>query len=129
MRRFLSLGVVVSIGLAAAAAVAAPAAPPSSRAAAPASVPEALRPWIPWAMYAHEEEVCPDLETDHVCAWGGRLELALTGGGGRFSQSWELFADGPIPFSGGASQWPLDVKVDGKPVVAINVEEDDDGAP
>ncbi len=129
MRSFLSLGVVVSLGLPAAATAAATATKPSSRAAAPTSVPEALRPWIPWAMHDHEEELCPALETDNVCAWGGRLELALTAGGGRFSQSWELFADGPIPLPGGASQWPLDVKVDGKPAVAINGADDDDGAP
>ena len=129
MRLFLSLGVVFSIGLPVTATAAAPAAPSAGRFTAPASVPEALRPWIPWAMYAHEEEVCPSLETDHVCAWGGRLELVLTATGGRFSQTWELFADGPIPLPGGTSQWPLDVKVDGKPAVAINGEEEDDGAP
>src|SRR4029079_16823112 len=97
MRLFLSLGVVFSIGLPVTATAAAPAAPSAGRFTAPASVPEALRPWLPLAMYAHEEEVCPSLETDHVCAWGGRLELVLTATGGRFSQTWELFADGPIP--------------------------------
>ena len=48
------------------------------------------------------------------CAWGGRLELSLGVGGGRFSQTWELYAEGPIPLPGGAAQWPLDVKVDGR---------------
>jgi hypothetical protein len=78
-------------------------------------------------MHDHESELCPSLESDHLCAWGGRLELSLTASGGRFSQTWELFADGPVPLPGGASQWPLDVKVDGKPAVAISGDEDADG--
>ena len=80
-------------------------------------------------MHDHEPELCPSLATDHICAWGGRLELSLAAGGGRFSQTWELFADGPIPLPGGNSQWPLDVKVDGKPAVAIDDGDDGDGTP
>ena len=122
MRRLLPLGVVIWLGLTAGAtgAVAAPSTP-GGRAPAPPSVPDALRAWIPWVMHDHEEELCPtigDGDDENVCAWGGRLELSLGGGGGRFSQTWELFAEGPIPLPGGAAQWPLDVKVDGRAAVA-----------
>src|SRR5262249_26183724 len=43
-----------------------------------------------------------------------------------FSQTWELFAEGPIPLPGGGAQWPLDVKVDGRAAVAAAA---DDGTP
>jgi hypothetical protein len=131
MRRLLSLGVVIGLGLTAAAAAAAAAGPasgPAGRTAAPPSVPEALRPWIPWALHGHEQDLCPTLpgEDEPVCAWGGRLELALAASGGRFSQTWEVYAEGPIPLPGAGAQWPLDVKVDGRPAVAAA---DDDGTP
>lgn len=124
MRRLLSLGVVIGVSLTAAATRAAPPAG-AGRSAAPPPVPESLRPWIPWAMHGHEEDLCPTLPEgeDRVCAWGGRLELSLSAGGGRFSQTWELYAEGPIPLPGGASQWPLDVKVDGRPAVATVEDE------
>jgi len=129
MRRLLSLGVVICLDLTAAVTVAASSSPAAGRtAAATPAVPDVLRPWIPWAMHGHEEDLCPTLpdEDERVCAWGGRLELALSAGGGRFSQTWELYAEGPIPLPGAASQWPLDVKVDGRSAVATV---DDEGTP
>jgi hypothetical protein len=128
MHRLLSLGVVIVTGLTAAATrAAAPAA--TGRASAPSSVPESLRPWIPWVMHDHEQDLCPSLngdDADRICAWAGRLELSLAAGGGRFSQTWELFAEGPIPLPGGGAQWPLDVEVDGRAAVATSGSDDDD---
>ena len=123
--------VAVSIGFASAAGAAPPArVPPPAGASAPAlaSVPEALRPWIPWVMHDHEHELCPELSGDdeRACAWAGRLELALDARGGKFSQTWEVIAPGPILLPGGAAQWPLDVKVDGKAAVATSGDDDGD---
>ena len=121
------LPLTVSIGLASSAAAArAPATPASG--SAPASVPEALRPWIPWVMHDHEDELCPELTGGEarICAWAGRLELALDGRGGKFSQTWEVIAPGPILLPGGAAQWPLDVKVDGKAAVATSGDDEDE---
>jgi hypothetical protein len=130
MRKLLSPGVVICLGLAAGGAGAAPSPSGAGRAASPA-VPDSLRPWIPWAMHGHEQDLCPKLPDDDesVCAWGGRLDLELTSGGGRFSQTWELLAEGPIPLPGGGAQWPLDVKVDGRPAVATGDRDSDEGAP
>ena len=128
MRRVLSLGVVIWLGLTAGTTRGAPAATPGGRAPAPPAVPDALRPWIPWVMHDHEQELCPTIangDDETVCAWGGRLELSLAPGGGRFSQTWELYAEGPIPLPGGAAQWPLDVKVDGRAAVATTGGGDD----
>ena len=90
MRTFLSLGVVAISSLTAVVTTAAPA-PAGRMPAAPSSVPDSLRPWIPWVMHDHEQELCPNLVNDagndFVCAWGGRLELSLTPGGGRFSHA------------------------------------------
>ncbi|HEY7373354.1 MAG TPA: hypothetical protein VIF57_14430, partial [Polyangia bacterium] len=79
-------------------------------------------------MHGQEQDLCPKLpgEDEPVCAWGGRLELALAASGGRFSQTWEVYAEGPIPLPGGEAHWPLDVKVDGRQAVAAA---GDDGTP
>ena len=122
LRLLLVLTLGVSIGFASSQAAAS--------GAAPASVPEALRPWIPWVMHDHEDQLCPDISgaDDRACAWAGRLELALDARGGKFSQTWEVIAPGPILLPGGAAQWPLDVKVDGKAAVAT-AGDDEEEAP
>src|SRR5262245_14115336 len=100
MRKLLSLGVVIFLAVAEGMAGAAP---PARGAATPAGVPDALRPWIPWVMHDHEQDLCPNQGDERVCAWGGRLELSLGPGGGRFSQTWELAAEEAIPLPGGVS--------------------------
>ena len=55
--------------------------------------PEALRPWIDWVLYGHEEERCPFFQGDagqRRCSWPSRLALDLNQRGGRFSQQWVL---------------------------------------
>ena len=55
---------------------------------------------------------------------GRAAGVVAGGGGGRFSQTWELYAEGPIPLPGGGAQWPLDVKVDGRAAVATTGGDD-----
>ncbi len=82
--------------------------------------PEALRPWIEWVLYGHEEERCPFFQGDadqRRCSWPSRLALELNDRGGRFSQQWILEHDARVPLPGDAKTWPLDVRVDGRPAV------------
>ena len=95
---------------------------------APADVPPALRPWIPWAMHGSEQQTCPRLEgTDAApgCVWIGRLRLEASPLGGRFREEVELFTRDAVALPGDAQHWPLDVR-DGAAAVAV-VEHD--GAP
>jgi len=94
---------------------------------APAEVPAPLKPWVPWVLHGHESERCPVVgKDDAVCAWAGRLSLALDAHGGRFAQDWEAFARTAVALPGDAERWPLDVKANGKPIA---VTANDDGAP
>ncbi|OLE66749.1 MAG: hypothetical protein AUG09_05975 [Acidobacteria bacterium 13_1_20CM_2_68_7] len=82
--------------------------------------PEALRPWIDWVLYGHEEERCPFFQGDagqRRCSWPSRLALDLNQRGGRFSQQWVLEHDARVPLPGDAKIWPLDVRVDGRAAV------------
>ncbi|MCP4627463.1 MAG: hypothetical protein GY850_28715, partial [bacterium] len=53
------------------------------------------------------------------CNWPSRLIVQLNGDGGEFSQSWRIHHESWITLPGNSKQWPLDVKVDGKPAVVI----------
>ncbi len=94
-----------------------------------ATVPDALRPWIPWALYGQEMTFrCPLLSgsEQRKCAWPGTLVLELGERGGSFRQDWHLDAKATIPLPGDAKRWPLDVEVDGR---AAPVFEGSEGRP
>jgi hypothetical protein len=100
---------------------------PGARAAplAPAEVPAPLKPWIGWVLHGHETARCPGDDDERLCAWAGRLELALDDRGGRFGEDVEAIAETAVALPGDASRWPFEVKVDGKPAIVIS----DDGKP
>ncbi|MDD2767378.1 MAG: hypothetical protein PHT19_01510, partial [Methylococcus sp.] len=85
------------------------------------SIPDTLRPWIPWVLYGHEDETCPSLadhpET-HRCAWPTYLELDLRNNGGNFRSQWRIFRESWIPLPGDQSVWPQGLEVNGKPAPA-----------
>ncbi|WP_373510367.1 hypothetical protein, partial [Thiocapsa sp.] len=89
-----------------------PPAPP-----APA-VPAALQPWIHWVLEGgpegKDQRLCPIDPGDgaRLCAWPGRLELALSGEGGTFAQVWQVLAESVVPLPGDADAWPLGVEAD-----------------
>lgn len=91
-------------------------------------VPEALRPWIEWALRGHEEALCPSLAGrggERRCVWPGRLALALGPLGGSFAQ--QVQVDGPFDLAlpGERERWPEQVRVDGRPAPV----EERDGRP
>jgi hypothetical protein len=93
----------------------------------PERVPAELRPWTDWVLVGHEEELCPFLDgsEERRCLWPGRLSLDLDERGGRFAQSWTVYAAGKAPLPGEERLWPQDLQVDGRPAAALA----DHGAP
>ncbi|WP_296700417.1 hypothetical protein [Thiocapsa sp. UBA6158] len=83
------------------------------------TVPTALRPWIHWVLEGgpegQDQRACPIDPADgaRLCAWPGRLDLALSGEGGTFSQVWQILAESSVPLPGDADAWPLGVEADG----------------
>jgi hypothetical protein len=91
-----------------------------------ASIPPDLKPWEAWVMYGEEFRRCPlrnGESAEHaaafVCAWPGRLRVAVSSGGGEFRQSWRVYADTWIALPGDGEHWPENVRVDGNPAPAV----------
>ncbi len=84
-------------------------------------VPPELKPWIPWVLRGHERALCPRFPGDDSprCVWAGALDLALEAGGGRFQQTWEVYAETSVPLPGGRDRWPLAVLVAGRPATVL----------
>ncbi len=88
-------------------------------------LPPDLVPWVPWVLDDVPDHFCPAVDGEAVCLWPGELMLALNASGGRFSMS--VTADRDLFFSlpGDPAHWPLEVTLDGKPAVVLNI----DGSP
>ena len=90
-------------------------------------VPDELKPWEEWVLEGKEYRDCPFFfnrsaidNDDFVCAWAGRLNLAVDANGGRFSQRWTVYAtDEWVPLPGNISYWPQQVSVDGRPATIV----------
>jgi hypothetical protein len=91
-------------------------------------IPEPLRPWTAWVLDGESEKVarCPALDgvdgdgSERVCAWPATLSLSLGGRGGTFSQEWEVFKPGFVDLPGDGEHWPLDVRLNGRPVPVVD---------
>ncbi len=82
-------------------------------------VPQELQDWVPWVLHGEEYRNCPffmssepESESQHVCAWPGRLNLDVDSSGGRFSQRWQIYQDSWIILPGDTNHWPQNVTVD-----------------
>lgn len=93
---------------------------------AAASVPEPLRPWIPWVLGDVGPEACPFRHGDaglRQCAWPGPLKLDLTAEGARFEQTWWVDQATAVGLPGEPRQWPVNLTVGGKPWPVVAREE------
>jgi len=96
----------------------------SSPVVAGSDIPDALKPWISWVKYGHEQETCTLLQgTGHQCLWSGPIYLEFGPHGGSFKQTLDMETPGWVPLPGSKALWPVDVKADGKPVTVL--EQDD----
>lgn len=80
-----------------------------------ATIPEPLRPWIPWVLANHPKSSCARLDGQALCAWPGRLQLDLDEEGGRFE--FDVVADRELEMAlpGEARMWPREVTVGVRP--------------
>jgi hypothetical protein len=62
----------------------------------------------------------PDESSAHRCAWPGVLQLDVSAGGARFTQSWVVYTAGWAPLPGNEETWPMEITEAGKslPVTA-----------
>jgi len=88
----------------------------------PAEVPDPLKPWTGWVMKGNESQTCPFLSGrgEKQCAWPSALELSLGTNGGTFRQEWWIGTETWVSLPGGQENWPLDLRVDGKPAPAAD---------
>ncbi|MGH6636657.1 MAG: hypothetical protein ACRED0_11200 [Gammaproteobacteria bacterium] len=92
----------------------------AERPIAPQQVPEPLRPWIEWVLYAEPQRRCPFLynaEEARRCAWPTRLQLNLGEKEGDFEILWHAYQTSEVKLPGGGLHWPQDVTADGKPLL------------
>ncbi len=89
-------------------------------------IPPELEPWRDWALEGKEYVDCPfffnktTADSNFVCAWPGHLSLSINAGGGRFDQSWVVYAgESWLALPGDITHWPQQVRVDGGAAVVI----------
>lgn len=99
----------------------------SSSQAALKSVPESLKPWVPWVNRHLDFLDCPMVEggehlkeTDRLCAWPGQLTLDISRTRGQFEQNWRVYKDSWVPLPGESLAWPIKVTVNGKNAIIQN---------
>lgn len=83
-------------------------------------VPEALKPWLPWALAGWKENLCPFLYNNigaRHCVWPGSLALKLAAGGGEFTQRVTVYDEAWVGLPGNAERWPQRVRIDGQGAV------------
>ncbi len=88
-------------------------------------IPAPLRPWVPWVMQSLDESECPTVLEHPVCVWPGRLQLDLTGHGGRFRLNVFVDRASMVQLPGSREQWPLEVRSAASALAVLDV----DGAP
>ncbi len=75
-----------------------------------AATPDDLSTWEVWVAERHTDLNCPFLFTDQrqrVCAWPGRLELAVDDRGFDFRHVWQVYSPGWVPLPGNQKYWPV----------------------
>lgn len=90
-------------------------------------VPAPLEPWRAWTLRGQEFRACPLIAgkaaataADFLCAWPGRLAIAVDAGGASVAQRWQVDADAWVPLPGDAEHWPQQVVLDGQPVAVVD---------
>jgi len=84
-----------------------------------AEIPPVLEPWREWVLAGHPEIACPLVDGAAACAWPGELQVQADDTGGRFAYAVTVDRRLGLPLPGGPGAWPLDVRVDGRPVPVL----------
>ncbi|TVQ86991.1 MAG: hypothetical protein EA400_12115 [Chromatiaceae bacterium] len=81
-----------------------------ARALDPATLPPALRAWVPWVLGEEDRRACAHANDGvPICAWPGRLTLEVTADGAEFTQAWLVLAADWVPLPGDSAAWPQQV--------------------
>lgn len=87
---------------------------------APGDAPDALKPWVGWALHGEDAHVCSIAHDDpgeRRCLWPTRLSLQLDANGGRFEAQWRAEAETWAALPGEEALWPQQVELDGTPAL------------
>lgn len=86
------------------------------------TIPESLKPWIPWVLADQPQYQCPffyrDFEQKH-CSWAGPMQLELDRSQGSFSGAWTLYQPDWIVLPGDQEHWPQQVIIEQKPAIVV----------
>ena len=91
----------------------------------PEQVPGPLKPWVDWVLKGSEERLCPFLYNSFQqkrCAWPARLKINLNQQEGTFLIDWKVYTESWIQLPGNGKHWPLNIKVNQKPVAVVEKE-------
>ena len=95
---------------------------PLSAVMAAESTPDDLDTWSDWVMDDSKDYGCPLVHNAATrrCSYPSRLQLELKSDSGTFSQVWSVYRESIVYLPGNVEHWPLDVTIDGNPVVVVN---------
>lgn len=90
-------------------------------------IPDELQSWTAWVLQDQEYRECPfffnqrePARNGFICAWPDQLSLNINAHGGRFSQSWTIYAtDEWVPLPGNAENWPQRVTANGQAAAVV----------
>lgn len=85
-------------------------------------VPPALSPWQGWVLDQHPDVNCTRVALNleqRICAWPGRLSLAVSDKSGSFSQSLMIEGAGWVGVPGDRAHWPQALTLNGRTVSAL----------
>ncbi|PKF55725.1 hypothetical protein CW748_12245 [Alteromonadales bacterium alter-6D02] len=90
------------------------------------SIPEPLKPWVPWVLAGDDQRNCPFINNtrfgkkhNHICAWPSTLQLEVFDKSARFSLNWQVLTPSTVPLPGNHQHWPQQVEVNGKAKAVI----------
>jgi len=88
------------------------------------TIPDTLKPWVPWVLQGSEGELCPMLSGGEYkqCVWYGKLSLNVSDQGATFTQKIKVYAKDWVGLPGNAELWPQDVKVGATSLPVISNE-------
>ena len=100
---------------------------PAAAHSADVFVPDELQGWQDWVLHGKDYRECPfyfnggaATRRDFICAWPGLLDVSVDADGGRFSQTWTVYAEDVwLPLPGNGDYWPHQVSVSGNAAVVV----------
>jgi hypothetical protein len=79
-------------------------------------VPDALKPWIGWALHNQDQVQCPFIYNagrKHSCVWPGRFNLSANKTGASFKLTLRSYNQARVTIPGDQDSWPQQVRVNG----------------